>query len=130
MTDKPAVRRAIPHIGDERWLVEMISTADVEILARKQGWPGGDEGIREFCEPEDAAQWAVYRSFEKAVAAARTWLATGKSFYGCAIIDYQVVEQPRDDRGNLVRMSPCWEWQKSYEVSTDGETIETIEVHQ
>lgn len=117
------VRSARARVGDERWLLEKIDHAAVEALARKSGWKGGDEGLREFCEPEDAAEHTVHASLEAAVAAAKEWLAKGTSFYGCAIIDHQIFQQPHDDRGRLVRVPPCWELQEAYEVAMDGEAI-------
>ena len=114
--------RRIPKVGDERFLVEIINTAAVEALARKHGWTG-DEGLRECCEPEDAAVYWERRTLDDAEKAARDWLANGLSFYGCVIIDRQVFEQPSDDRGNLVDVPPQWENQESYEVAMDGETI-------
>jgi hypothetical protein len=116
-------RRPRPKIGDERWLLEIIDTADVEAMARLEGW-NGEDGIREFCEPENASTYTVHTSLDKAVAAAREYLAKGTSFYGCAIIDHQVVETPHDDLGNLIDVPPEWERQRSYEVAMDGECIE------
>lgn len=113
-----------PKLGDERYLIEILSAAAVEALARKQGWAGGDEGIREFCEPEDAAVYWIRRSLDEAKKAAADWLSNTASFYGCVIIDRQVFEEARDDRGNLIMgVPPVWERQESYELAMDGETI-------
>lgn len=114
---------AKPQIGDERYLLEIISTEAVLALAKKQGWPGGEEGVREFCEPEDAAVYSVHKTLDEAVDAARKWLATGQSFYGCAMIDHQVYEQWHDDLGNRVKGAD-WERQKSFEVAMDDEVLE------
>ena len=111
------------QIGDERWLVEMIATDRVEAMAREQGWPGGDEGLREFCEPDDAAVHAVHATKEAAFAAARQWLASGKSFFGCSIVDRQVYEVWQDDRGNRVKHAD-WETRESHEIAMDGEAIQ------
>lgn len=115
--------RRKPQIGDERYIIEILTTSAVEALARKQGWAGGDEGLREFCEPEEAAVYWERRSLDDAVKAAKDWLSHGTSFYGCAIIDRQVYEEAHDDRGNAVKCPPSWERQESYEVAMDGEAI-------
>lgn len=111
-----------PKVGDERYLVEMIDARAVEAMARTAGWDGED-GLREFCEPQDAAVYSVHKSLDEAVSAAHTWLATGRDFYGCAIIDHQVFEKPIDDTGNLIRVPPQWKRRSSYEVTMDGECI-------
>jgi hypothetical protein len=110
------------RIGDERWLVEIINTAAVEALARKQGW-NGTGGLREFCEPEDAASCTEHVSLDAAVAAARSHLESGQSFYGCAIIEHQVFEWLRSGRGSALSAKPSWQMQRSYEVATDGECV-------
>lgn len=112
-----------PKIGDERFTVEIIATSAVEAMARKQGWTGGDEGLREFCEPEEAAVYWQRKTLDEAVKAAKDWLAGGLSFYGCVIIDREVYEEPHDDRGNPVKVPPTWERQESFEVAMDGECI-------
>lgn len=111
----------MPKVGDERYLVEVISTEAVEKMARDAGWDGRD-GLREFCEPEDAAIYTVHETLDLATDAARKWLATGKSFYGSAMIDHQVFEQWHDDRGNRVKGAD-WERQKSYEVAAGDDEI-------
>jgi hypothetical protein len=104
-------RTNAPKIGDERYLVEMISNAAVQALARLHGWKGG-EGVRvrEYCEPKDAV--AIYTAFptlETAIVAARAHLATGEGFYGCAIINHEVYEIfPRD-------ACAAWERKASWE---------------
>jgi len=115
-----------PKIGDERYLVERIDTRSVEALARKQGWPGGDEGLREFCEPDDAASYTEHHTLDDAVAVARAWLAKGTSFYGCVMIDHEVYEQWHDDRGNRVKGAE-WERQCSYEVSRGEPEVIRVE---
>lgn len=112
-----------PKVGDERWLLETINHADVEALARKNGWDGGDDSVRDYAEPSDAAKHTAHPSLDAATEAARAFLATGKSSYGCAIIDHQVFEAPRIG-GELIGVPPEWETQKSYEVAMDGERIE------
>ena len=121
MATKLAIQNS-PKLGDERYLVEMIQTDRVEAMARKHGWDGED-GLREFCEPEDAALWSEHQTLDAAIQAAREWLATGKAFYGCVIIDHEVFERWRDDRGNAVKHAD-WERQRSYEVANDEEVIE------
>jgi hypothetical protein len=114
-----------PKIGEERFLIEIISTSAVEALARKQGW-NGEDGLREFCEPEDAAVYWVRRTLDEAKKAAADWLSHNTSFYGCVIIDRQVYQQPHDSSGDLVEVPPEWEFQEAYEVAMDGELI-TVE---
>jgi hypothetical protein len=113
----------LPVLGSERYTVEIIDTEKVEALARKQGWPGGIEGLREFCEPEDAAEYRVCRTLDEAIKMARAWLAKGSSFYGCCIIDHEIYEPLHDDLGNRVK-GASWEVQRSYEVANDDEVIE------
>lgn len=116
-----------PKIGAERWLLEHIDTADVVALAKRQGWQGSPEdleGIRESCEPEDATTVTEHASLEAATTAAREYLAKGTSFFGCAVIECQRLEEARDDLGRRVKMPPSWERQKVYEVAADGERIE------
>jgi hypothetical protein len=115
--------RRAPKIGDERFLIEILNTSAVEALARKQGWDGG-EGLREFCEPEEAAVYWTRSTLDEAVKAAKDWLSHGTSFYGCAIIDRQVFEAPHDDRGNPVDAPATWERHETYEVAMDGEMIQ------
>ncbi len=111
-------------IGDKRWLLERIDIRAVEAMARKQGWTGNDtEGLREYCEPDEAAEYSVHKSLDDATAAALKWLATGRSFYGCAIIDEQVFQEAHDDRGDLIDVPPLWERERTYEVAMDGELI-------
>lgn len=106
-------------IGAERYLVELIATRDVMTLAREAGWHSHhEEGLREFCEPEDAATYAVHASLDAATEAARAYLKNGAAFYGCVIIDHERFERLRPD------MPPTWERQRSYEVAMDGERIE------
>jgi hypothetical protein len=104
-----------PKIGDERWLVEKIDADKVERMAKKAGWSGGNEGLREFFEPENAAVYESFSSLEAAIAAANKWLATGRDFYGCVIIDHQVLEEWEDYIN--------WERHESYEVARDGQAI-------
>lgn len=122
MTMRAATKQK-PSIGDERFVLECINTDDVLALARKQGWPGGVEGLREFCEPEDAGTYTIHATLAEAIEAGKRDLASGDSFYGCAIIDREVFEAAHDDRGNSVRCPPSWERQESYEVAVDGEVI-------
>ena len=112
-----------PQIGDERYLLEIISAKEVMDLAKKNGRTSDDDGIHEYCEPADAADYIAFKTLDKAVDKAKEWLATGDSFYGCAIIDQQVYEQWHDDRGNRV-MGADWEVRKSYEVAMDMDVIE------
>ena len=70
-----------PGLGDERYLIEILNTSAVEALARKQGWDE-KEGLREFCEPEEAAVYWTRRTLDDAVTAAKDWLSHGTSFYG------------------------------------------------
>jgi hypothetical protein len=105
-----------PQIGDERFLVEMIDHEAVKKLASEQGWTGGDEGLREFCEPEEAAVHKVCGTLDEATKAALAWLATGRDFYGCSIIDRQVFEKPKG-------CPASWERQESWEVAMDGDRI-------
>lgn len=114
-------------IGAERWLLELIDNDDVKAMARKSGWVETNdcEGLRECCEPQDAAAYSVFRSLDEATEAAQNYLKGGNSFYGCALIDYQVFDAPCDDRGNEVRACPpSWETQRTYEVAMNGERIE------
>ena len=115
--------RRAPKIGEERFLIEILNTSAVEALARKQGWDGGDEGLRESCEPEDAAVYWTRSALDEAVKAARDWLSQGTSFYGCAIIAREVFEAPHDDRGNPVNCPATWERHETFEVAMDGEMI-------
>jgi hypothetical protein len=112
-----------PKIGDERYVVEMISTPVVEAMAREQGWDGED-GLREFCEPQDAATYSTHKTLDDATAAARQWLAAGQSFYGSAIIDHEIFTKPHDDAGRLIPAPAEWERAHTYEVAMDGEAIE------
>ena len=111
-----------PKIGAERFRIEILSTAAVEALARKQGW-NSEDGLREYCEPEDAAVYWTRLTLDEAKKAAADWLSHGTSFYGCGIIDRELYVQPHDDRGNLVKVPPQWERQESYEVAGDSELI-------
>lgn len=124
-----AAKAERPKLGDVRFLVEMIDTANVEAMARKQGWRGTDdpEAIREYCEPEDAAVHSAHGSLDDAVRAARKWLAKGTSFYGCVIIDHEIFERCHDDRGNAVKHFD-WERQCSYEVTADDSEIIKVEI--
>ncbi len=110
-TRKPAA------IGDERYLLEMIDTDDVETAARKQGWTG-DDGIMDYCEPNDVACYSVFKSLDKATEAARNYLKGGSSFWGHVYIDHQRFEV------EFRKCPPEWVRQKSYEVARDGECIE------
>lgn len=112
------------RIGDERFLLEIIDTADVESIARKNGWNGNDDYLRDYCEPNDAAHYVSFKTLEAATSGAKEYLKKGTSLYGCAIIDHQVYEKAHDDRGNIVDCPPCWETQKIYEVAMDMERIE------
>ena len=105
-----------PKIGDERFRIEILSTAAVTALAKQQGWEGGDEGLREYCEPEEAAVYWCRYSLDEAVKAAKEWLSHGVSFYGSVIIDREVYEEPHDDQGNLVKVPPCWD--RFWSIST------------
>jgi hypothetical protein len=119
-----AAKQTPPAIGDSRWRLETITNADVEALARKSGWPGGLEGVREFCEPNEAARYSTHASLEAAATAARAHLETGEAFYGCAIVDCMVFEAAADDRGNLIRgVPPEWVVRETYEIARDGECI-------
>lgn len=114
---------AKPKIGDDRYLVEMIDTANVLAIAKKNGWVDDEtEGLREFCEPEDAAVHVVASTLDEAKSLALRHLRTGLPFYGACIIDHQTYEAAHDDRGNLVRgCPPEWETDKTYEITADGD---------
>lgn len=107
------------NIGDERFMAEMIDVTKVEAMAREQGWPGGIEGLREFCEPADAADYSVHQTLEDATRAAKEWLAKGKDFFGAVMIDRQVFE--REYRN----VPPGWVRQQTWEVTLEGEPLET-----
>ena len=108
----------MPKIGDERFLVEMIDVRHVEAMARKDGWPGGTEGLREFCEPQDAAKHTAHATLDAATEAARKFLSTGQAFYGSVLIDRQVWEREFRD------VPPDWQRHQTFEVAMDGERIE------
>jgi hypothetical protein len=113
-----------PKVGDERFLLEVLNTSDVEALARKNGWTGGEaESLRDYCEPEDAATYTTHYTLASATRAAKRDLAKGDSFYGCALIDREVFEVPSLGDGTLIAVPPTWERQESYEVAMDGEVI-------
>lgn len=111
-------------LGAQRFLLETISHKAVVALARKNGWEDDGEGLREFVEPEDVAVHTAFRTLAEAQEAAKRHLSSGDAFYGCALIDRQVYQQPHDDRGNLVRVPPTWETEQTFEVAMDGETID------
>jgi hypothetical protein len=123
LTDRAAKARK-PDIGDERYMVEMIDLERVKAVARKHGYTGrGGEGLREFCEPEQAAVYSIHATLDEATAAAKAYLLKGTSFYGSTIIDHEVFERWQDDLGNRVK-GASWECQRSWEVAQDGERIE------
>jgi hypothetical protein len=111
-----------PTIGDERFLLETISTANVEAMARARGWQGGED-MEEFCEPDEAARHSVHKTLQEAASVAKAWLSAGHSFSGRAMIERQVYEEPRDDGGNPVLGLPRWKSRYSYEITMDGEPI-------
>lgn len=119
-------------IGTERYAVEHIESAKVVALAKKSGWNAeegeGFEGLREYCEPNEAATWTTHKTFDEAKVAALAALAAGDSFYGAAIIENQVVEEACDDRGNIIRACPPeWRTQAIWEVTSDGDVTQVRE---
>lgn len=118
--------RSSPRIGDECFRVVMIDIADVERMAREDGWDGS-EGLREFCEPEEAATSSIHGTLEAAIEAARKDLARGVSFYGCNLIDRLVYEPPTCG-GEPLGLRPSWERHETYEVSVSGQNVECIKV--
>ncbi len=106
----------MPMIGDVRFVVEHIDNDRYEALARKRGWDGED-GMLDYAEHFEAAVYSVHPSLEKATAAAKKFLAAGKSTFGCCQIDQQRFERFMDD------MHPEWETKDRYEVAMDGECI-------
>lgn len=113
----------MPNIGDERYLLEFISSDNVLALARRNGWTEDLEGVREFCEPEDAAVYRAFKNLSAAEACARKLLKGGTAFYGCILIDRQIYRKPEID-GKLIGVPAEWETEHTYEVAMDGETIE------
>jgi hypothetical protein len=112
-----------PKVGDERFRLESILAADVEAEARRNGWDGG-EGILDCAEPQDVATYSCFSNLADATEYAKTLIKTGHQFWGCVLIDREVLEQPRDDRGRSVRMPPHWERQETFEVAGDLECME------
>lgn len=107
------------RIGDERWLVEHIDAERAKSVARKNGWSGGeDEGFLDYCDcGMAAATYSEHKTFDEALAAARADLATGRSLFGCAIIDRQRYEV-------FQGCPPTWDDQQSWEVDATGEYME------
>lgn len=120
-----------PRIGAERWRLEHISYSAWCDLARSRGWNGENDadGLREHCEPEEAATIRLFGSLQDAKAAAMAIFGdtrTNDSAFGAIIIDHQVLEAAHDDRGNLVRgCKPEWETDLVYEITSDGDVLES-----
>lgn len=112
-------RPGVPREGDERYLVEIIRSKDVEALARAEGWePDEDCGPLSYCDPNDAASYEIFRELDPALARAREFTLSGESFWGATRVDLQRFER-------ILDMRPSWERQKTWEVS-DSIVIEEI----
>jgi hypothetical protein len=116
-------------IGDERWTAEHISYKRWCDLAREFGWGGEEDsdGMRAYCEPEEAAILTIHGSLD----AAKAWaMATFErhpddSAFGAIIIEHQILVAAHDDSGNVLRdCKPTWESETTYEVTTDGDMLE------
>lgn len=107
----------MPRIGDVRFVVEKIDGERFEKIALKRGWVKGEDGMLDYAEHSEATTCSEHKTLDEAKAAANSFLATGKSLFGCCIIDRQVYERFEDD------MHPDWEGHESYEVAMDGELI-------
>ena len=107
-------------IGAERWRLDHISFKAWCALARKRGWNGEDDadGLREYCEPDEAATITFHASLDAAKAAALAIFAAAPddSAFGAILIDYQVLEEAHD--------GPEWETQRAYEITSDGDMLE------
>lgn len=115
----------MPNLQDVEYRVEDISSERVYALARKRGWTDGDDCIRDYVEPEDAARYTAHATLEEATAKAVELMKAGNQFWGAVIIDRWVFEQPHDDRGVAIRGVPLdWERYESWEVAGDGERIQ------
>jgi hypothetical protein len=118
-----------PNIGDERWTADHVSFKRWCDMARARGWTGKDDadGLREYCDPEEAAIVTVHASLDAAKAwAIKTFAdAPNDSAFGAILIEHQVLEGAHDDSGNPVRgCPPTWETQHAYEVTSDGDMAE------
>lgn len=118
-----------PQIGAERWTAEHISYKRWCDMARARGWTGedGNDGLREFCEPEEAATVTMHPSLDTAKAWAIETFKTAPddSAFGAILIEHQTLEAAHDDSGNLVRgCPPSWEADTAYEVTSDGDCRE------
>ncbi len=116
-------------IGDEFWRVEHIGYKAWCAKARERGWNGEDDadGLRAFCEPEEAALIVYCASLESAKAEAMRIFAADPddSAFGAIVIEHQVLEAAHDDRGDLIRgCKPEWETQRIYEITSDGDCID------
>lgn len=116
-------------IGDERWRLEHISYKNWCDVARKRGWGGeeGNDGLREYCEPEEAATIKFFGSLALAKSAALKIFkdAPDDSAFGAILIEYQVLTAAHDDRGTSVRgCPPEWDCEKVYEITSDGDMQE------
>lgn len=112
----------MPKVGDVRFIVEMIDGDRFEQLAKKRGWKEGEDGMLDYAEHNEAAIYSEHKTLAEAEAAAKAWLAKGKSLFGCCIIDRQVFEH-YEDGDDLMGVPPDWERHESYEVAMDGKTI-------
>jgi hypothetical protein len=118
-----------PKIGDERFCLEHISYKAWCDKARERGWNGDEDsdGLRAYCEPEEAATIEYFTSLDLAITAAKRIFAYDPedSAFGAILIEHQTLETAHDDRGKLIRgCKPEWEAQKVYEVTSDGDVQE------
>lgn len=118
-----------PQIGAERFRAEHVSYKAWCDMARAAGWNGEDDadGLRAYCEPEEAATVTLHASLQEAKAAAIATFAAAPddSAFGAIIIERQVLEAAHDDSGNMVRgCTPTWEAHEAWEITSDGECLE------
>ena len=122
-------KRITWRIGKERWRLQHISYSAWCDLARQRGWSGedGNDGLRDYCEPEDAALVKHYPSLNIAIAAAMNIFqqSPDDSAFGAILVDYQTLQPAQDDQGKLVRRCPPdWITEKVYEITSDGDVLE------
>lgn len=116
-------------IGDERFRLEHISYKHWCKMAEERGWNGedGNDGLRDYCEPEEAASYTCFSNLEQAVKAAKTIFERNPddSAFGAIIIDHQEFQAAHDDSGNLISSCrPEWETIKIYEITSGGDILE------
>jgi hypothetical protein len=111
----------------ERYLLESISQRVVEETAKRKGWKddGSGEGLRELIEPNDCATHTIFDTLDAALKAGRELIVIDPQFYGCCIVEKQVLEPPHDDRGRRVRGAPTWELTGDiWEIDSTGDVME------